>query len=176
MVLPKILGEYLVNEIVGIVLVHLDLFEDHAAFAGDVAGIEDGVQDQVAEHVESDRHVLIEDFYVEADALFCGERVHVPADRVHEARNVSGGAVLGPLEDHVLQKMRDAIEFRVFVAGTGLHPDPDRNGPNVRHLFGKDGESVRQDFTLNIPEFFDHRLFDCTQQLFVSAEPGKPIK
>ena len=43
MVFPKILGEDFVDEVVRIVLIHLDLFEDHAAFAGDVLGIKYGI-------------------------------------------------------------------------------------------------------------------------------------
>ena len=38
MIFPEILGEDFVDEVVGIVFVHFDLFEDHAAFAGDVLG------------------------------------------------------------------------------------------------------------------------------------------
>jgi hypothetical protein len=37
-ILPEVLGESLVYEVVGIVLVHLDLFEDDTPFAGDVFG------------------------------------------------------------------------------------------------------------------------------------------
>ena len=41
MIFPEILGEDFVDEVVGIVFVHFDFFQDHAAFAGDVGGIED---------------------------------------------------------------------------------------------------------------------------------------
>ena len=47
--LPEVLGEGFVDEIVGIVLVHLDLFEDDAALAGDVVGGEGGVEDEVGQ-------------------------------------------------------------------------------------------------------------------------------
>ena len=58
MVLPEVLGEQLVDQDVGIVLVDLDLFEDDAALALDVVGGEDGVEDQVGEHVQRDGHVV----------------------------------------------------------------------------------------------------------------------
>ena len=41
MIFPEILGEDFVDEVVGIILIHLDFFHDHAAFAGDVSGIKD---------------------------------------------------------------------------------------------------------------------------------------
>ena len=40
MIFPEILSEDFVNEVVWIILIHLDFFHDHAAFAGDVSGIE----------------------------------------------------------------------------------------------------------------------------------------
>jgi hypothetical protein len=39
-VFPEILGEDLVDEVVGIVLIHFDFFENDAALAGDIVLIE----------------------------------------------------------------------------------------------------------------------------------------
>ena len=69
MILEKILGEDFVDEVVRIIFVHFDFFEDHAAFAGDVGGIKIGVQNQVAENVERGRDVFVEHLDVEADAF-----------------------------------------------------------------------------------------------------------
>ena len=92
MVLPEILGENLVHQVVGIVLVHLDLFEDYAALTHDVIVVEDRVQHQVGENIERRGHMLIENLEVEADGLFAGECVQVAADRIDLARNAFGGA------------------------------------------------------------------------------------
>ena len=43
MILPKILGEDFVDEVIGIILVHLDLFQNHAAFPIDVFQLENRV-------------------------------------------------------------------------------------------------------------------------------------
>ena len=94
MVFPEILGEDFVDEVVGTVLVHFDFFQNHPALAGNVVGGESGIQDQIAENVERDRQMFIEHLNVEADALFGGERVNVPADRIHLAGNFLGGAIL----------------------------------------------------------------------------------
>ena len=144
MVFPEILGEDFVDEVVGTVLVHLDFFEDDAAFAGNIVGGESGIQHQIAEHVERDGQVLVEHLDAEADALLGGEGVHVAADRIHLARNVFRRAMLGPLEDHVLDEMRNAVPLLVFVARAGLDPDPDRDGADVLHLLGDDGQPVGQ--------------------------------
>ena len=57
--LPEVLGEGLVDEVVGVVLVHLDLFEDDALLAGDVVGGEGGVEDEVGEKVKCWCNVLV---------------------------------------------------------------------------------------------------------------------
>ncbi len=156
MALEEILGEDLVYEVVGIVLVHLDLFQNHAALAGDLLAVEDGMQDHIAENVDGYRQMFIQHFNVEADGFLAGEGVHVAADGIHLARNVFGGAVAGALEDHVLDKVRDAVDQRVFVPRAGLDPDAHRHRADVVHLFGEDGEAVGQDLALYIAWFFNH--------------------
>src|SRR4029077_14223950 len=91
-VFPEILREYLMDEVVRIVFVHLDLFEDHAFFASDVFGFEYRIQDNVAEDVNGDGQVLVEDLGVEADGFFSGKGVHVATDGIHLARDVESGA------------------------------------------------------------------------------------
>ena len=142
MVFPEILGEDFVDQVVGIVLVHLDLFEDDAALAADVLGIEDRVQHQVAEHVHGDGQMLVQHLDVEADAFLGGEGIHVAADGIHLAGDLLRGAVLGALEHHVLDEVRDAVPLQVFVAGAGLDPYPDRGGANVLHLLGDEDQPV----------------------------------
>ncbi len=92
MVLPEILGKNLVHQVVGIVFVHLDLFENHAPLAHDVFIVEDWIQHQVGENVERSGDMLIEDLEVEADGFFAGERVEISADRVDLAGDALGGA------------------------------------------------------------------------------------
>src|SRR5204863_5357149 len=121
LVLPEILGEDLMYQIIWIVLVHLDLFEDHALLSADVVWLENRIQDEVTEHVHRDGHVLIENLCIEADAFLSGEGVHVAADGVHLAGDIEGGSRLRPFEDHVLHEVRNAIDLRVFMARAGLY-------------------------------------------------------
>src|SRR5260370_14552060 len=81
---------------------------------------------------------------VEPDALVGGEGVDIPANGIHLAGNFFRGAMFGPLEDHVLDEMRNPIPLLVFIARTGLDPDPDTNGANVFHFLGDDGQPIVQ--------------------------------
>src|SRR6185312_12565889 len=109
MILPEILGKDFVDEVIGIVFAHLDLFENHAALAADVLRIENRIQHQVAENIERDWNVLIQHLDAEADALLGGEGVHVSADGINLTRDFFCSSMLGTLENHVLDEMRNAI-------------------------------------------------------------------
>ena len=47
-ILPKILGEDLMHQVIRVVLVHLDLFENHSALTDNVLSCEDRIEHQVA--------------------------------------------------------------------------------------------------------------------------------
>ncbi len=109
MIFPEILREDFVDEIVRIILVHLDFFENHATFARDVVRIENRMQHQIAKNLKRDRKMLVEHFHVEADTFLGGECVHVAADGVDLAGDLFRSAVLRSLEQHVLDEMRNAV-------------------------------------------------------------------
>ncbi len=159
MIFPEILGEDFVDEVVGVVLVHLDFFEDDAALAGDVLGGERRVQNQVGENIKCNRNMLVEHLDVKADTFFRGEGVHVAADGIDLAGDLLGGAVLGAFEDHVLDEMGDAVRLRRLVARTGLKPNADGSRADVLHLLGDHGEAVGQHLTANIANFFSPVLY-----------------
>src|SRR6185437_14094355 len=56
-VLPEILGKKFVDQVIRIVLVHLDFFKDHTFFAVDVLFGEDRIQDQIAQNIYCNRQV-----------------------------------------------------------------------------------------------------------------------
>ena len=145
MALPEVLREDLVDERVGIVLVHLDLFEDDAALAGDLLGGEDGVQHEIGENVEGGGNVLVEHLDVEADGLLAGEGVEIAADGVDFAGDALRGARLGPLEDHVLDEVGDAVQLGHFVARTGAHPHAHGDRADVLHALGEHDEAAGED-------------------------------
>ena len=75
------------HQVVGIVLVHLDFFENHSPLAGDVLVVKDRIQYQIAEHVEGDWQMLIQHLHAETDAFFGGKSINIAADRIHLSRN-----------------------------------------------------------------------------------------
>jgi len=136
MILPEALREELVDEYVGVIFVDLDFFQDDATLALDVRRGEDGVQDEVAEDVESDGDVVGEGFDVEADGFFAGEGVEIATDGIHFAGDELRGAGAGSFEEHVLDEVGDAVGFGWLAAGTGFDPDAHGDGAEVFHALG----------------------------------------
>src|SRR5262245_48971953 len=159
MVLPEVLSENFMDEVVRIVLVHLDFFQNHSALADNVVHRKYGVQDEIRKHVEGDGQVLVQDLDVEADTLFGGEGVQVATDGIHLASNRFGGAVASSLEHHMLNEVRDPVGLCLFIAGTGLDPYADRYRPDMFHLLRDDGQPIRQNLPVNISQFFFHYAF-----------------
>ncbi len=157
MILPEILGEYLVDQIVGVVLIHLDLFEDDALFPNNVPAIEDRIENQIAQDIHRGRQMFVEHLDVEADDFLAGERVHVATDGIHLAGNLLRRARGRALEHHMFGEMRDAVVVGGFIARSGFHPDADGNGADVIHLLTQQSEAVRQNFAADITRF-DQKL------------------
>src|SRR5579885_2260797 len=111
--------------------------------------------------------MFVEQLHVEAVAFLGSESVHIAADRVNLAGNVFGRSVFSALEHHVLNEMRDAVPLRIFVAGTALDPNADRDRADVFHLFSDDRQPIGQDFAMNVAELFYHILYQT------SAHPGR---
>ncbi|MNC85040.1 hypothetical protein D3C83_06120 [compost metagenome] len=144
MISPEVLGEELVDEVVGRVLDHLDFFEDHLLLALDVFGAERRVHDDVRQDLDRQRQVLVEHLDVIAGVLLRGEGVHLAADRINRLRDVFGRARGGALEEHVLDEMRDAALLLRLVPGAAREPHADADRPNVRHPLREKTEAIRQ--------------------------------
>ena len=150
---PEAAGENVVQEIFGIVQVHLDFFEDDLALFLHVVGIELGTQNEIGDNVKGDGQMVIEDFGVEADLFFRSERVEHAAYRIHFAGDGFGGAAFGAFEDHVLDEMGQAVFFRDFAAGPVADPHAYRDGANMRHGLGDDDQAVAEDVLLDVTDF-----------------------
>ena len=129
-------GEQVVHDVVGVVVVHRDLVEDHVALGLDVLGGEQRAGDHVAEHVDGQRQVLVEDPRVEAGVLLGGEGVELAADRVEGDRDVQRRALRGALEQQVLEEVRAAVQRGRLVARADADPDADAGGADAGHLLG----------------------------------------
>ncbi len=158
MLRPEATGENFVEEILGVVQVHLDLFEDHLALFPNVVGIEFRAKNEIGNDVEGDRQVLIEDLGIEADLLFGGEGIEHAPDGVHFTGNVFGRASLRALEDHVFHEVGKAVLFGDFAAGTVADPNAYGDGTDVRHQLGDDHQAIGQNVLLDVARFASHKV------------------
>src|SRR5262249_21401425 len=83
MISPKFGGEELMQQVIGVVFLRLNLFQNYTALFIDVGRIEKRVQDQIAEYVKRDCEMLVQHHSVEAHALLGGKSVKMPANRIH---------------------------------------------------------------------------------------------
>ena len=144
MALPELLGKQLMHQIIGRVLDHLDLFEDHLFLALDVFVAKRWVEHEIRENVERAGQVLIEHFDVVAGTLLRRERIQLSANRIDRLRDVLGSPPSRSFEQHVLDEMRDASALVVFMPRATCQPDADTDGPHVRHRLGDKAEAVSE--------------------------------
>src|ERR1043165_8954493 len=67
--------------------------------------------------------------------------------------------MLGAFEDHVLYEVRDTVPLAVFVSRAGLHPNADRDGAYMLHLFGDEGQPIGHHRASNAAIFLHHPIF-----------------
>ena len=142
MILPEPLGEQLVDEVVGRVLDHLDLFDDDLLLALDVVAAERGPHDDVGQDVDRQREMFVEDLDVVARVFLGGEGVHLPADGVDRLRDVLGAPRRGALEEHVLDEMRDTALLDRLVARAAREPDTNAHRTDMGHPLREETETV----------------------------------
>ena len=144
MIAPEILGEDFVDQIVGRVLDHLDLFEDHLLLALDVVLREQRIADQIGEDVDGQRQVLVQHLQVIAGVFLRRERVDLAADGVHLLRYFFCTPARSALEEHVLDEVRDAGLLGGLVARAARQPDADGDRTHMRHPLGGEADTVGQ--------------------------------
>ena len=114
--------EQVVHAVARVVLVHGDLFEDHAALGVDVRRADQRAGQHVADDVDGERQVGVEHPRVVAGVLLGGEGVHLAADRVDGGGDVQRAALRGALEEQVLEVVRGAVQRRASRRGSRRAP------------------------------------------------------
>ena len=141
-VLPEALREQLVDQIVGCVLDHLDLFEDHLLLALDVLGTERRVHHDIRQDVDGQRQVLVENLDVIAGVFLRGEGIELPANGIDRLRDVLRRPRRGTFEQHVLDEMGNAAALGALVARSARQPHPDADRADLGHPLGEKTEAV----------------------------------
>ena len=136
------LGEDVVDAVLRLVLVHRDLLQHHLALGVDV-----GVgrrQQHLREQVEDLLGVLVEEAGVQVRRLLAGGGVDRGAEPVEALGDLDRRVARGPLEQQVLEEVRDPGLGRGLVARAGPHPEPERHGPDRGNLLGHDPDARAQ--------------------------------
>ena len=140
-------GEQVVHDVVGVVVVHRDLVEDDVALGLDVLVGDRRAGDHVAQHVDGQRQVLVEDPRVEAGVLLGGEGVELAAHRVEGDGDVERRALRGALEEQVLEEVGAAVQSRRLVTRADVDPHPDAGRARAGHVLGDDPQPAGQEGT-----------------------------
>ena len=90
-VAEQLAGERLVHGVGGIVVVHGDLVEDHAALGLHLLRLDQRTGHHVGQDIDRQRQVVVEHPRVVAGVLLAGERVQLTADRVHGRGDLQRG-------------------------------------------------------------------------------------
>ena len=119
--------EQVVDEVVGRVVAHPDLFEDDPPLRLDVVDAERRVPQHVGEDVERGLELHVGNAHVEHRLLVRGERVHLAADRLDRLRDLARAALLGALEQQVLEEVARAPFRALLVARAAADPRAERH-------------------------------------------------
>ena len=127
-----------------VIQVHPDLLDDHLLLGLEVLLAEAGPED-VGEDVERPGQVLGQAGDVVERVFLRGLRVVLGADAVEVAVDGQGVAVGRPLEDHVLEEVRDPGQLGRLVAAPRLDEEPRGDRPRLVVQLGDDLEAVVED-------------------------------
>jgi hypothetical protein len=100
------IGEHVMHLVRRLVLVHRNLFDHDLTLRIDV-GVR-GTQHHVGHHVERAIEVLIEETGVDGSRLLARSRVHLGTHAVEDLVDLQRREPVGPLEQQVLEEVRDA--------------------------------------------------------------------
>ena len=72
--------------------------------------------------------LLIQHLYVESGRFAGGKRIHLSAQRIDLTGNLRRRPATRALEKHVFEEMGEPFLPPLFIAGTDIHPNADRDG------------------------------------------------
>ena len=118
----------------GLVLVALDLLDDHPALAVEFVRVDLRASDEVGEQVDRGHRRLGTDGDVEGDEVVAGVGVERASHPLGCFVDLAVVVVdLAPLEDQVLEKMGHSVLVGPLGSRAGVEGDEDRGGPGPRY-------------------------------------------
>ncbi len=171
-------AEQLMHHILGGVLLHGDLLQDDAALLVQLPFIQGGVQGHVAENIHRQGQILVNHLGVEAGAILARKGVELAAHGVHLLGNLPGIALLRPLKNHVLQKVRKPILPGLLHHGAHPQPHADGNRAQVRQPLAHHMQPVAQrpmvKHSLLHPSYWEHSRTPSMPHFFKIIHPTRP--
>ena len=128
------LRDDVVDEVLRIVVDHRDLLQHDVALRVDVG--EGRVVDHADDHVERGLEPVVGHAGVDERRLARRGGVQLPAEPVEDLRDLLRGVGARPLEEQVLDEVRDAGAGVGLVARAGADPEAERHGADARDVLG----------------------------------------
>ena len=128
--------DQVVHELLRRVLVHRDLLEHDLALRVELR--ERRREHHVAHHVHRRLEMVVGDASVHERVLARGRGVQLAAEPVEDLGDLERAEALGPLEEQVLDEVRDARLGRLLVPRAGADPVAHRSRPDVVEPLGDD--------------------------------------
>ena len=136
------LREEVVDQLLRRVLDHRDLLEDDLALGVEVDELRR--EDQVGHHVERFLDMLVQHACVDDGVVACGRRIELAAEAVEDLRDLLRRVLLRPLEEQMLQEVRNARPRVVLVPGAGADPEAEGHGANGVERLADDPRAARK--------------------------------
>ena len=119
------LAEHVEDAVLGVVLVHRDLFEHDLALGLQLA--HQRAPHHVGDHVKGALQVAVEHARVHRGRLLVGARVELGAHRIEDLVDLLRAVALRTAEQHVLEQVRDTGLGVVLVRRAGADPEAERH-------------------------------------------------
>ena len=132
------------HPVLGRIVRRADLLQDHVLLERQLVRIEQRIADDVAEDVEAERDVVLQEPEIVGGVVDARLRVHLPADRLDRLGDVACAPPLRSLEGHVLEEMRDAVLARRLRARARADPEAERDALKMRHVVRDDGDAIAE--------------------------------
>jgi hypothetical protein len=130
------LPEHVEHLVLGIVLVHRDLLQDHRPLGVGVP--ERGPPHHVRHHLHRAWEVAVQNARVHRGGLLAGAGVELRAHRVEDLVDLERGEALRAAEQQVLEQVRKPGLLVGLEHRAAAHPEPDRHRADGRHVLGDD--------------------------------------
>src|SRR5439155_21855678 len=100
------------------------------------------IEDDIGKDIYGQGQMPVENLDVVARVFLGRECVELSTDGIDLLRDAFGRARACPLEEHVLDKVRDAALLGGFMARASCEPDADADGAHLSHALGQDAKAV----------------------------------